>query len=395
MRASINYFLGFHTVASATVVGNRFSLSGNFLPKLPDEVGGQVDIKIGKHYLKYFPLEITRLKSGLTLYDSMFKNAEGSTGVVSGPHSEFSKSERASHFSKKFCYYTPIVQNYFTFLSNRSEIPTFGYRKSFIDSELVKLYPVKMCSRGELVSSNSNIMLPYPEKASQNCDFDDAPPVGVEMTISNTLVTRRAPKYLKTFGEIENMGTNISYRCFDCRNCKECKKGSLIEEVSIREEYEQSLIDKSVVLSEKERLCIAHLLFLDDPDLKLVPNMKSARKVYNGVVKALAKSPKDKADVLEAERKLQNLGFVDWLENLSKDDHNLIMNGPVQYYIPWRVVWSNSVSTPVRPVFDASMRPPNGCNLNDILPKGSNNMNNLMEVIIRWFIKAYGYHTDK
>ena len=87
------------------------------LPKLPKELGGQVDIMIGKHYLKYFPLEITRLKSGLTLYDSMFKNVEGSTGVVSGPHSEFSKSERASHFSKKLCHYTPIVQNYFTFLS--------------------------------------------------------------------------------------------------------------------------------------------------------------------------------------------------------------------------------------------------------------------------------------
>ena len=98
--------------------------------------------------------------------------------------------------------------------------------------------------------------------------------------------------------------------------------------------------------------------------------------------------------MLEAERKLQNLGFVDWLENLSKDDQNLILNGTVQYYIPWRVVWSNSVSTPVRPVFDASMRPPGGCSLNDILPKGCNNMNNLMEIIIRWFIKPFGYHTD-
>ena len=106
--------------------------------------------------------------------------------------------------------------------------------------------------------------------------------------------------------------------------------------------------------------------FLDNLDLKLVSNMKSARKVYTGVVKALAKSSKDKEDVLQAECKLQNLGFVDWLENLSKDDQNLILNGTVQYYIPWRLVWSNSVSTPVRPVFDASMHPPGGCSLNDM-----------------------------
>ena len=85
--------------------------------------------------------------------------------------------------------------------------------------------------------------------------------------------------------------------------------------------------------------------------------------------------------MLEAERKLQNLGFVDWLENLSKDDQNSILNGAVQYYIPWRVVSSDSVSTPVKPVFGASMRPPGGCSLNDILPKGSNNMNKLIEII--------------
>ena len=145
-----------------------------------------------------------------------------------------------------------------------------------------------------------------------------------------------------------------------------------------------------MVLKEDEKMCVAHLPFLENSDLKLVSNMKSARKVYNGVVKALAKSSKDKEDVLEAERKLQSLGFVDWLENLSKDDQNSILNGAVQYYIPWRVVWS----TPVRPVFDASMRPPGGCSLNDILPKGSNNMNKLIEIITRWFIKPFGYHTD-
>ena len=363
------------------------------LPTLPNEVGGQVDIMIGKHYLRYFPLEIARLKSGLTLYNSMFKGADGSTGVVSGPHPEFSKIERSTHFSVKLCYYTPIVRTYFTFLLYHSEIPTFGYKKSFINPEVGSFRPPKTCSGDQVVSSNSHLVLPFSDRGDIKCQFDYFVG-GVEVATANTFVTRRAPKCLKTFEVIENMGTNISYRCVDCRNCKECKKGSLIEEISIREEFEQSLINKSVVLKENEKMCVAHLPFLDNPDLKLVSNMKSARKVYNGVVKALAKSSKDKEDVLEAERKLQNLGFVDWLENLSKDDQNLILNGIVQYYIPWRVVWSNSVSTPVRPVFDASMRPPGGCSLNDILPKGSNNMNNLMQIIIRWFIKPFGYHTD-
>ena len=95
----------------------------------------------------------------------------------------------------------------------------------------------------------------------------------MEMSTNNTFVTRRAPKCLKTFEEIENMGTNISYCCVDCRNCKKYMKGSRIEEISIREEYEQSLISKSVALKENEIMCVAHLPFFDNPDLKLVSNM--------------------------------------------------------------------------------------------------------------------------
>ena len=61
------------------------------LPKLPREVGSQVDLMIGKHYLRYFPLEITRLTPGLTLYNSMYKSIDGSTGVVRGHIQSFQK----------------------------------------------------------------------------------------------------------------------------------------------------------------------------------------------------------------------------------------------------------------------------------------------------------------
>ena len=48
------------------------------LPRLPNEVGGKVDIMIGKQYLKYFPKEIAKLGSGLTLYTSRFRSPDGS-----------------------------------------------------------------------------------------------------------------------------------------------------------------------------------------------------------------------------------------------------------------------------------------------------------------------------
>ena len=70
------------------------------LPRLPNEVGGKVHIMIGKQYLKYFPKEIVQLESGITLYRSRFRSSDGSNGVIAGPHPEFTKTDRMSHFAQ-------------------------------------------------------------------------------------------------------------------------------------------------------------------------------------------------------------------------------------------------------------------------------------------------------
>lgn len=368
------------------------------LPKLPVEVGGEVDVMIGKHYLRYFPLEIARLESGLTLYESMFLSADGSTGIVSGPHEEFSKIDRASHFvvCEKLNYYSPATRKYFNFLSYQSPIPLLGCKKNHLDSDFVNYADYNICQCCENVPLSPKSPSKNNEEGANDFGNPFAGGNGVEIALdpSAAFASKRGPRCLKSFEVSENAGTDISYRCVDCRNCAECKKGSSIEEISIREEYEQNLIDKSVSVDPETNTSTAFLPFLDDPDKKLCNNIASARNVYNKVTKSLAKSPDDREMVIKAEEKLQKLGFVDWLENLPKEEQDLIKNGPVNYYIPWRVVWSASLSTPVRPVFDASMRPAVGHSLNEILPKGQNNMNNLTEILIRWSIKLHAYHSD-
>ena len=99
-------------------------------------------------------------------------------------------------------------------------------------------------------------------------------------------------------------------------------------------------------------------------------------------------------DTLESEKKLHDLGYVDWVENLEAEDRNAILQNAVRYVIPWRVVFSDSISTPVRTVFDASSKTASGNSLNDLLPKGTNNMISLLEIMLRWSIQIYGYHTD-
>ena len=57
----------------------------------------------------------------------------------------------------------------------------------------------------------------------------------------------------------------------------------------------------------------------------------------------------------------------------------------VQNFIPWRAVWNgNLISTPQRFVFDESQATASGTSLNGILAKGKNNMNKLVEIVIRW-----------
>ena len=91
---------------------------------------------------------------------------------------------------------------------------------------------------------------------------------------------------------------------------------------------------------------------------------------------------------------MQDLGFVEYVENLPIEEQNKLFSSTLLYFLPWRAVWNgNSVSTPCRPVFDASHPTSTGISFNDILAKGRNNMNKLLEVVIRWMIRC-AYHTD-
>ena len=44
-------------------------------------------------------------------------------------------------------------------------------------------------------------------------------------------------------------------------------------------------------------------------------------------------------------------------------------------------------------VFDSSQAANGGCSLNSLLAKGVNGMNKLIEILIRWSIRAHAYHT--
>ena len=128
----------------------------------------------------------------------------------------------------------------------------------------------------------------------------------------------------------------------------------------------------------------AKLPFMSNPALRLRPNEGMALKVYQSQIKKLVKNPVDKDQVIKSERKLHDLGFVEFVSDLSPEGRQMIENSDIKYFIPWRAVWNvNSLSTPCRLVFDASQSTSCGYSLNDLLAKGTNNMNKLIEILIR------------
>ena len=200
----------------------------------------------------------------------------------------------------------------------------------------------------------------------------------------------------KSFVDAEKAGSIITYRCPDCRGCQNCKNSEEIEEASVEEEIEQELIVKSVTRNPTTQRIEAVLPWIENPLHKLAPNRNSALKFYYKVIKKLNKCEKDKNDIIAAEGKLQKLGYVDYVHNLTPQQQQMLSESVFQNFITWFAVWnSNSVTTSCRPVFNASMKiPETGYSMNDLLAKGKNGMNKLVEIAIRWTMHPIGIHSD-
>ena len=325
------------------------------LPRLPPSVGGRVDIMIGVQYLRYFPTELFKLLSGLTIYLSPFFNIDGSRGVVAGPHPRFGLADS-------------------TFYS-QPQAPT-----TFFSSAMQQI-------RNNCFSQTS--IKTYECQVTHDIENEQSPHDYINCAC--VLLARSK----QTFDDSQNAGSEISYRCPKCRICQDCKSGEKIEIDSIEAEVQQDIINKSVQVDLTAKVTTATLPFIEDPVSALKPNREVAMKVYQCQVRKLSKDPQSKSDVIASEKAMQQLGFVDYVKNLTEDQRNRLFGAALNYFIPWRAVWNtNSISTPCRVVFDATMPTKSGKGLNSVLAKGRNTMNRLVEIVLRWFTRRIGFHTD-
>ena len=179
----------------------------------------------------------------------------------------------------------------------------------------------------------------------------------------------------KMIEDVENIGSEITYRC------SKCKEHSPDEIMSAKLEVEQDVINKSVKVDVASQRTTASLPLMNNPSIKLAHNREQALKVYNQEIMKLSQNTDDKKYVTESEEKLQQLGHVDYVKNLKLEQLEMLRRSEIQNFIPWRAVWNgNSISTPCILIFDASQPTASGSSLNDILAKGKNNMNKLIEI---------------
>merc|ERR1712208_249496 len=86
--------------------------------------------------------------------------------------------------------------------------------------------------------------------------------------------------------------------------------------------------------------------------------------------------------------------------DLTKEQKDMIDSKEVNHYIVWRVVFKPSLSTPARPVFDASQRTKlrtdgsGGRCLNDLVVKGRVVTLNLVKMLLRFQVGSVAVQGD-
>ena len=321
----------------------------------PDIGGQQVDIMLGIRYARHYPVLKFTLPSGLSLYEAKLRGYGGLQGVLGGPHAVWKSVMASSNFLGAKAYLS-------------SEFKAFDYQCKALWSDMGVLH----ADQPQILGPNGVCYHPHPHPH---------PFLDEDSNFVECIYAAGPGKMLREYQLIDEIGSQLGYRCVKCRSCSICKKGDFMEETSLKEEAEQHQIENSLVYDKNQKRLFAHLPFTEDPEVALSDNTYIAERILSSQLKIANKNEDSKSEILQSFNKLKDKGFVAPLSSLSPEEQAMTKKGG--FTIPWRVVHnSNSLSTPTRIVFDGSSRTKTGKSLNDILCKGTNQLSNLLHLLI-------------
>ena len=154
----------------------------------------------------------------------------------------------------------------------------------------------------------------------------------------------------------------------------------MYEKVSIRQEQEQQIIKESIWIEWEEKKAMAFLALRTDPNGHLNSNRFIALKRLENVCRKYNKDDKVVENIMAAFQKLHKRGYILYWPDLTDIQKKKLEDECLKHYIPWDIAFNpRSLSTPARPVFDASSNTPNGgTNLNDLCVKGTPQIINMI-----------------
>ena len=216
--------------------------------------------------------------------------------------------------------------------------------------------------------------------------------IGKVMEPTSIYKMRKPVKPLKAMEEEEEMLV-YRYRCADCQNCQTCLTADKTKMISVREEEEQKLIQKSVFWDRDEKLIYCSYPWITEPDeaLSRLWDKNSNESQAYAILQHQRKKPSNhKQSVLKFHQELVDQGFVSKVTDLSQKQQDMINNAKVKQFMPWRAVYKmDSVSTPCRMVTDPSVT-----HFNTLLAKGTNQLSNLYSMIVNFRTHLYAYSFD-
>ena len=387
------------------------------LPTPPDTIGGAaVDIMVGIRYTRYFPRLLYMLPSGLGVYETCFKAARNQNCVLGGSHPSWARCKESMNFMSPYSFFSSELKAYWQNCVSINHVyspPPGQIEEVFDDNEDLEGVVEHQGLHDELAHDGLD---PW---ELGNIDGDD-PEIDIEALeipcehvhciihqsesgrwcipptwdVTDTIYSLREETSRFLGGEL--IGSDITYRCLRCRSCVDCKNSEVTEMISLKEEQEQALIESCVVYLPEEKKLVSKLPFIASPKENLLPNRYAVEKIFESQLKRISQSEDIRNDVLASFDKLASRGYFVPLLSLDTRLQDLVNDDKdAGYYIPWRLVWKeNSLSTPVRMVFDASARTPGGTSLNEILAKGQNRLASIHNILLRFRNRPSAFACD-
>ena len=406
--------------------------------RVPEKAGGVVDGLVGIQYSLIHPEPVHSLPSGLTLYKTrLAPHGPGFNAAIGGPHSSFDfccgavggaarvvtlfaqqlELFKTGNWTAPRLFTHPMSEEEIRFAKQMNQedggMEADGLEEAEVAKEEIQNTFDEVLSLAELDAEPPNghhgmgcsdQRRTVPSMTCSTCGLIATPDVWLEEIVSDGDSTESDPgdriKRIKENWLQLEAGLEIEYRCVGCRDCVKCKNADQTEKISLREEAEMLKVAESVKLDWDKGKIICSLPLRGAERDFLSTNKEQAVKVLDQQCRKWHDDEVNKPVILAAFEKLFKTGDTMFLDQIPDEVKAKFLNKEVQYFIPWRIIFQDSVTTPVRPVLDGSSntktRPDGtgGRSLNDLVCKGRIKSLNLLRLLLRFTIGIHAVCGD-